>query len=64
MTMKKHTTSSGSAGIPQQIIFQFLEQLEAENFPSELIARLKDTLLEKGDLSESAIRKALSPEDR
>jgi hypothetical protein len=52
-----------SAGIPQQIIAKFLDQLTAEKVSPTIVARLKKTLLEDGDISEEALKAALTAKD-
>ena len=46
--------------IPQQIIKRFLEQLTAEEVSADIVARLQETLLDSGDISETAIKAALT----
>ena len=62
--MSNPQNSSGSIGIPEQIIEKFIEQLTAQKFPDDLIAQLRDTLLKKKDMSETAIRAVLSSVDQ
>jgi len=42
-----------AAGIPQQIIEQFLTQLTAEKISPDIVARLKKTLLDASVLGKS-----------
>ncbi len=51
------------SGIPKEIIEKFLKRLEAEKFPTNIIERLNESILEKGDISDATIKSALSPEE-
>ena len=46
-------------GIPKQIFDQFLKKLEEEKTEADVITRLNKTLMEQGDVSETAIKTAL-----
>jgi len=58
--MSSAKPSPEAAGIPQQIIDKFLDQLIAEKVSPDIVARLKKTLLEEGDISEAALKAALT----
>lgn len=58
--MSSAKTSPEAAGISQQIIEKFLDQLAAEKVSPDAVARLKKTLLEEGDISEAALKAALT----
>jgi hypothetical protein len=49
-----------AAEIPQEIIGKFLDQLTAEKISPDIVSRLRKTMLEEGDISETAIRVALT----
>lgn len=46
-------------GVPKQIFGQLLKKLEEEKIPADVVIRLKETLIEQGDVSETAIKTAL-----
>lgn len=46
-------------GVPKQIFVQLLKKLEEEKIPADVITRLNKTLIEQGDVSETAIKTAL-----
>ena len=60
--MSNHEGKPDSDGIPEQIIAEFIKQLTAKKLPAELVGRLEGTLLKKKDISEAAIKAALSSE--
>ncbi len=62
--MSKDENDHNLSGIPQQIIESFLKQLETDKISADVVARLRETLLEEGDLSEAAVKLALSSENK
>ncbi len=50
-------------GVPKQAFEQFLEALKNKGVSSEVIERLRKTLVERGDVSEAAIKAALFPDN-
>lgn len=58
--MSDEATAPDIGGIPQKIVEKFLERLSAEQVPPAIITNLKETILEKGDISEAAIKAALT----
>jgi hypothetical protein len=46
-------------GVPKQIFIQLLKKLDEEKIPTDVITRLNKTLVEQGDVSETAIKTAL-----
>jgi hypothetical protein len=58
--MSSAETGSEVAGIPRQIIEKFLAELTSEKVSPEIVARLKKTLVEQGDISEAALKAALT----
>lgn len=53
---------SATATIPKQVFEEFLTQLESSGAPKHVIVELRAAILEKGDLSETAIQAALFAE--
>src|SRR3989344_6130399 len=45
-------------GVPRQAFEQFLEALKNKGVSSEIVERLQKTLIERGDVSEAAIKAA------
>ena len=54
---------SEGGGIPQQIVEKFLAKLTDEKVSPEVVARLRKTLVERGDLSEAALKAVLMAGD-
>lgn len=59
--MNSGGANAEGTGIPQQIIEKFLARLTAEKVSPDVVARLKKTLLDDGDISEAALKAALTP---
>lgn len=55
--------SSPSPDVPKQVFNAFLDALAQKGVAAETIARLRQNLLEKRDLSEKALRNAVAPEE-
>lgn len=55
---------SAALDIPSQTFEKFMEKLKDDGVSSDVIQNLRKTILEKGNLSESAIRAALFGEDQ
>jgi len=49
--------------VPQQVFEQFLKELETRKVPEEVIARLRKTLIESGQISVEALKTALFSND-
>jgi len=58
--MSNAKTGQETTGIPEQIIENFLSQLNTEKVSPHIVARLKKTILEENDTSEAAIKAALT----
>ena len=57
--MKSEQTNNSVTGVPKQVFDQFLEKLEEKKVASNVITRLKETLVGRGDVSDTAIKAAL-----
>ena len=55
-------TKQDTSDIPLKIFNQFIEELRTLNIPEIVIEGLNKTIVENGDLTETAIRKALTAE--
>ena len=62
--MNDAQSNPGSVGIPEQIIEEFIRELATQKLPADVVAQLSDTLLKKKDISEIAIKAALSSPDQ
>ncbi len=51
-----------TSDIPQKIFTQFIEGLKTTDIPPESIQQLEQTIVVNGNLSEQAIRAALTPQ--
>jgi len=60
---QKHETQ-GQPEVPAQIFEQFLIALQKTNVASDIIERLRTTIVTNHDLSDKAIRIAVFPEDQ
>lgn len=56
-------TDNKIISVPQQIFDQFLKELETQKVPEEVIARLRKTLVENGQISVEALKTALFAND-
>jgi len=63
MSMNEDINNGNLSGIPRKIIEDFLAKLAVDKLPSNVIAKLKTSILDKGDISEASIKAALSSED-
>lgn len=61
--MEQEEVGSGVAEIPRRIIVKFLDDLAANGVTPEVVTRLRQAILEKGQLSDRALRGALFSED-
>lgn len=59
----KLSTNNPVTGVTKQVFDQFLRKLEERKIASDVMERLKKTLIEQGDISEFAIRTALFSEN-
>lgn len=50
-------------GVPKQAFEQFLSALEKKNISAEVLTRLRKTLIEDGDVSDTAVKVALFPDN-
>jgi hypothetical protein len=50
-------------GVPKQVFEKFLNELEGKKVTADVVARLKKTLIDHGDISETAIKTALFDDD-
>lgn len=57
--MESYSTQNPVTGVPKKVAEEFIAALEKKGISAEVIARLKDTLLKQGDLTEEALKKAL-----
>lgn len=55
-------TKQDTSDIPLKIFNQFIEELRTSDIPEIVIEGLNKTIVENGDLTENAIRKALTAE--
>jgi hypothetical protein len=53
----------GQPEVPAQIFEEFLIRLEKADTPTDVVERLRATIITKKDLSDKAIRAALFPEE-
>jgi hypothetical protein len=56
-------TDNKIISVPQQIFDQFLKELETQKVSEEIIARLRKTLVENGQISVEALKIALFAND-
>jgi len=49
--------------VPQQIFEQFLEELETQKVPKEVIARLRKNLVDNGQISVEILKESLFSND-
>ena len=49
--------------VPQQVFEQFLKELETQKVPEEVIARLRKTLVDNGQISVEALKESLFSND-
>ncbi|MDA2922462.1 hypothetical protein MYX07_04330 [Patescibacteria group bacterium AH-259-L07] len=57
--MKSEQTNNPVTGVPKQVFDQFLKKLEDKKIASDVIMRLKETLIGQGDMSDTAMKAAL-----
>lgn len=57
-----HQSKQDTSDIPLTIFNQFIEELRISDIPETVIEDLNRTIVENGDLTENAIRKALTAE--
>ena len=62
--MNDAQSNTSSVGIPEQIIEEFIKELATQKLPADVVAQLSDTLLKKKNISEIAIKAALSSPDQ
>jgi len=48
--------------VPTQVFQEFLRSLATQGIPKEVIESLRHTMVDERDLSERALREAISPE--
>jgi hypothetical protein len=63
-TMAGEPEDGPLAEIPRQIFEQFVQKLTKTGTNAEVVARLKQTILDRGALSDKAVRSALFPSDQ
>lgn len=49
--------------IPRQVIGKFLDSLMEKGVSADVVARLRKTLVEDSTLTETAVKRAIFPED-
>ena len=64
MNTKQTVETKVQPEVPALIFEQFLTGLEKAKMPSDLIERLRTTIIVQNDLSDGAIKTALFPEDQ
>lgn len=57
--MSTPNTNSGTADVPARVFEQFLDSLKASGVPSEVIERLRKTLMEDKVFNERGLKAAL-----
>lgn len=50
-------------GVPKQAFEHFLIELEKKGVSPDVVARLKKTIIDQGDVSDGAIKAALFPDN-
>jgi len=57
--MKQEYENNPVSGVTKQIFEQFLKKLEEEKVATDLIGRLRKTIIERGETSETVIKAAI-----
>ena len=60
---KTKIIDSKMLSVPQQVFEQFLKELETQKVPEEVIARLRKTLVDNGQISVEALKESLFSND-
>jgi hypothetical protein len=57
--MPTELTDRSAADVPARVFQEFIKDLEAASMPSDVVARLRKTLLEEKNITERALRAAV-----